>query len=135
MENVYLTIRHLSPGMKSNMQDYEGEWVDLRAAETVALKRGEVYDMRLGVSMILPSNYEAHITLRSSAFSKWRIMSVLGTKVIDPKFNAYDAEWTFPIMALEDTKIHKNDRICQFRVFKQQGHVMVKTEGDLRDGE
>lgn len=29
-------------------------------------------------------------------------------------------QWHFPAFALRDTIIHKNDRICQFRIMKKQ---------------
>ena len=39
----------------------KGDWIDLRSAEDVAIKKGEYHLIRLGVGMILPDGYEAHI--------------------------------------------------------------------------
>ena len=33
-------------------------------------------------------------------------------------------QWHFPALAIRDTEIHKNDRICQFRVMKNQPIIM-----------
>ena len=38
----------------------QGDWIDLRAAEDVEMKAGELRVIRLGVGMILPEGYEAH---------------------------------------------------------------------------
>ena len=35
----------------------KGDWIDLRAAETVELKAGEFKLIKLGVGMILPQGY------------------------------------------------------------------------------
>lgn len=44
----------------------------------------------------------------------------------------------FPAYAIEDTIIHKNDRICQFRVVEKQPKIVFvnvdKLEGDSRGG-
>ena len=39
----------------------QGDWIDLRAAETVSLSKGEFKLISLGVGMILPDGYEAHL--------------------------------------------------------------------------
>ena len=31
--------------------------------------------------------------------------------------------WHFPALAIRDTEIHKNDRICQFRIMKNQPKI------------
>ena len=36
------------------------DWIDLRAAEDVTMKKGEFRLIRLGVAMELPQGYEAH---------------------------------------------------------------------------
>lgn len=36
-----------------------GDWIDLRAAQDVTLKKGELANIPLGVAMELPSGYEA----------------------------------------------------------------------------
>ena len=48
--------------------DGKSDWIDLRAAESVDLKKGEFKLIPLGVAMELPKGYEAHIVPRSSTF-------------------------------------------------------------------
>ena len=77
----------------------------------------------LGVAMKLPDGYEAHIEARSSTYRNFKIIRI-NSGVIDNSYCGNDDEWHFEALALEHTIIHKNDRICQFRVMKNQPKVM-----------
>lgn len=98
----------------------KGDWVDLRAAETVELKAGEYKLIPLGIGMILPEGYEANIVPRSSTFKKWGIIQTNSFAVIDNSYSGDNDQWFYPVYATRDTVIHKNDRICQFRINKKQ---------------
>ena len=102
----------------------KGDWIDLRSAESVAIKKGEYYLIRLGVGMILPDGYEAHIVPRSSTPSKFGIMCANSVGIIDNSYSGDADEWMFPAMAIRDTVILKNDRICQFRIVKNQPEII-----------
>ena len=102
----------------------KGDWIDLRSAENVAIKKGEYRLIRLGVGMILPDGYEAHIVPRSSTPSKFGIMSANSVGIIDNSYSGDADEWMFPAVALRDTIIFKNDRICQFRIRKNQPEIV-----------
>ena len=104
-----------------------GDWVDLRAAETVVLKKGESKLISLGVSMRLPEGYEAHIVPRSSTFSKWKILQANHFGVIDNSYSGDTDIWKFLAIAVEDTTIEKNDRICQFRIVNKQPELLFRT--------
>ena len=97
-----------------------GDWIDLRAAETVKLKAGEFKLISLGVSMKLPDGYEAHIVPRSSTFKNWGIIQTNHMGVIDNSYSGDNDIWRFPAYAVRDTEIKENDRICQFRIMKRQ---------------
>ena len=106
-----------------------GDWVDLRAAETVELKAGEYKPISLGVSMQLPKGYEAHVLPRSSTFKNFGIILVKGMGVIDNAYCGNGDIWGFPALAMRNTVIHKGDRIAQFRIAKRQPKLkFVKTE-------
>ncbi|MCX4356858.1 MAG: dUTP diphosphatase [Oscillospiraceae bacterium] len=98
----------------------KGDWIDLRAAETVRINKGEFRLIPLGVGMILPEGYEAHIVPRSSTFKNFGIIQTNHCGVIDESYCGDNDQWHFPAYALRDTIIHKNDRICQFRIMKKQ---------------
>ena len=100
-----------------------GDWIDLRTAETVAMNTGDFKLISLGVSMKLPEGYEAHVVPRSSTFKKWGILQTNSTGIIDNSYSGTNDIWRFPALAIRDTVINKNDRICQFRIVKRQPTV------------
>ena len=51
----------------------KSDWIDLRSAETVHLKKGEFHLIPLGVGMKLPEGYEANIVPRSSTYKNFKI--------------------------------------------------------------
>ena len=97
-----------------------GDWIDLRAAEDVVMKAGEYRMIPLGVAMELPKGYEAIVAPRSSTFKKYGIISANSIGIIDEAFRGDGDEWNFLAYAVRDTKIHKNERICQFRIIQHQ---------------
>lgn len=100
-----------------------GDWIDLRAAETVAMNTGDFKLISLGISMKLPEGYEAHVVPRSSTFKKWGVLQTNSTGIIDNSYSGTNDIWRFPALAMRDTVINKNDRICQFRIVKRQPTV------------
>lgn len=110
-----------------------GDWIDLRAAEDVELKAGEFKLISLGVSMKLPEGYEAHIVPRSSTFKTWGILQTNHMGVIDNSYCGNEDIWKFPAYATRDTKISKNDRICQFRLVEKMKPVEFVTVDSLGD--
>ena len=108
-----------------------GDWVDLRAAEEVSLKAGEFKLISLGISVQLPKGYEAHIVPRSSTFMNFGIIKTNHYGVIDESYCGDNDIWKFPAYALRDTKIHINDRICQFRLYEHQPSLELKEVSKL----
>ncbi len=105
----------------------QGDWIDLRAAETVELKAGEFRLISLGVSMKLPQGYEAHLATRSSTFKKWGVILTNGVGIIDESYCGDNDIWHFSALAMRDTVIEKGDRICQFRIMKKMPDVTLET--------
>ena len=57
--------------------------------------------------------------------------------VIDCSYCGDNDEWCMPVLAIEDTFIGKNDRICQFRVLKNQDAIeweIVESLGNANRG-
>jgi dUTP pyrophosphatase len=96
------------------------DWVDLRSALTIELKAGEYKLIPLGVAMELPRGYEANFVPRSSTFKNYGILQTNHFSVIDESYKGENDQWYFGAYATRDTIIHKNDRICQFRINKKQ---------------
>ena len=107
------------------------DWIDLRAAEDVELKAGEFKMIPLGIAMELPEGYEAHIVPRSSTFKKWGIIQANHMGVVDQAYCGDNDQWADPVIALRDTAIHKNDRICQFRIVENQPNLHFVTVDHL----
>ena len=101
----------------------KGDWIDLRAAETVSLKAGEFKLISLGVAIELPKGYEAHVCPRSSTFKTWGILQANSMGIIDESYCGENDIWRFPAFATRDTVINENDRICQFRIMKKMEEV------------
>lgn len=100
--------------------DGKSDWIDLRAAEDVVLKQGEWKLIPLGVGMQLPKGYEAHVVPRSSTFKNFGIIQTNHMGVIDYTYSGDNDQWFMPVLAMRDTEIHVNDRICQFRIMENQ---------------
>ena len=116
----------------------KSDWIDLRSAEDVELKAGDFKLISLGVSMELPKGYEAHIIPRSSTFKTWGIIQTNSMGLIDESYCGDNDIWKMPVYATKDTVIHKNDRICQFRIMEHQPEIVFKEvkklEGKDRGG-
>ncbi len=100
--------------------DGKSDWIDLRAAERVELKKGDFALINLGISMRLPEGYEAHIAPRSSTFKNFGIIQANSVGVVDESYCGPNDWFYFPAIALRDTVIEVNDRICQFRIMEHQ---------------
>lgn len=103
-----------------------GDWIDLRAAEDVTMKAGEYKAIPLGVAMELPQGYEAIVAARSSTFKKMGVLLANGIGIIDESYKGDNDEWHFLAYAVRDTVIHKNERICQFRILRHQPLIHLK---------
>lgn len=117
---MQILIKYLSDKIDLIKQQPNGDWIDLRASETVEMKSGEFKLISLGVAMQLPFGYEAHIVPRSSTYKNFGVIQTNHMGVIDNSYCGDEDEWKFPAYALRDTVIHQNDRICQFRIVKKQ---------------
>lgn len=105
----------------------KGDWIDLRASEDFDLDAGDFVIIPLGIGMKLPEGYEAHVVPRSSTYKKWGIIQTNSMGVIDNSYSGENDEWKFPALAMRDTHISKNDRICQFRIVKKQPEIEIIT--------
>lgn len=143
--NIDLDFReHISVRYLTDMEPLEqhGDWIDLRAAEDVFI---EVFDsalIPLGVAMQLPPGCEAVVAARSSTFKTWGIILANGIGIIDNGYNGNNDQWYFPAICLRGktvqngragTVIHKNDRIAQFRIFKNQPAIALDQVESLRN--
>lgn len=111
----------------------KSDWIDLRAAETVEMKKGECKLIPLGVAMQLPEGYEAIIAPRSSTLKNFGIVQTNSIGVIDETYCGNNDQWYFPAEAKRDTVIAAGDRICQFRIFEHQPQLVFKPVDTLEN--
>ena len=96
--------------------------------------------------MELPVGYEAILVPRSSTFKNYGIIQTNGEGVIDGfstdengkiiQGTGYCGDndiWKMPVYATRYTVIHKNDRICQFRIQKKQPDIEFVEVEHLRN--
>lgn len=79
------------------------------------IEKGEFKLIPLGVALALPKGYEAHVVPRSSTFKTYGVIQANSMGIIDNSYCGPNDQWKFPALAVRDTVIEVNDRICQFR--------------------
>lgn len=126
-----IKIKYHNPNIDKLEKIKEGDWIDLRSAETVNLKSGEFKLISLGVSMKLPEGYEAHIVPRSSTFKNFGVIQTNHCGIIDNSYSGTNDVWMFPVYALRDTVISENDRICQFRIVEKMPTISFEETDEL----
>lgn len=104
-------------------QKKASDWIDLRAAETVAIRQGEAKKISLGISMELPEGYEAYILPRSSTFDTYGLVVTNSEGVIDNAYSGPEDIWKLSLYATRNTVVNKDDRICQFRIMPKQPKI------------
>lgn len=115
----------------------QGDWMDLRNAEEVVMKKGDFMYIPLGISVEMPVGYEAHIVPRSSTYKRYGIIQANHMGVVDNDYNGDEDRWYMPAIAMRDTTIPVDNRICQFRLIRNQEPltlVEVETLGNYARG-
>lgn len=115
-----IKVKYFGEQEKLTYVDGKSDWIDLRAAETVEMKKGEFKLIPLGVAMEIPVGYEAHVVPRSSTFKNFGVLQVNSQGIIDNSYKGPNDQWFFPALAMRDTEIEKGSRICQFRIMENQ---------------
>lgn len=124
-----IKIQYLNDKVKKIEKIPQGDWIDLTSAKDYKLNKGDFALIHLGVAMELPKGYEAHVVPRSSTFKNFKVIQTNGIGIIDQTYCGSDDWWFMPVYAVEDTEIHAGDRICQFRLFKNQNEInFIETE-------
>lgn len=126
-----LKIKYFSKDIQKIEKIEKGDWIDLRSVIDIQLHQGDFTLIPLGIGMILPEGYEAHIVPRSSTFKNYGILQTNGIGIIDNSYSGENDEWKMPVLAMKDTVIHKNDRICQFRIMPKMQELHIQEVSHL----
>ncbi|MCR5104774.1 MAG: deoxyuridine 5'-triphosphate nucleotidohydrolase [Eubacterium sp.] len=137
-EKIYI-MYHTDKIDKINYDiEKKGDWIDLRAAEEYHLKQGDFQLINLGISVRIPEGYELIIAPRSSTFKNFGVLQTNGIGIVDNSYNTSKDILMMPVLAMRDTVIHVNDRICQFRIQRNQPQITFEEveilEGNSRGG-
>ena len=133
MDELQIKIKYHNQKINKIKKIEVGDWIDLRAAETVTIKKDNFKLISLGISMQLPKGYEAHVVPRSSTFKNFGIIQTNHIGIIDESYCGNNDIWFFPAYALRDTVINKNERICQFRIVKKMPAIDFKEVDKLNN--
>ena len=128
-----LRIKYFDKNIEKLKKTEKGDWIDLRSAIDISLKKGDFALIPLGVGMVLPDGYEAHIVPRSSTFKNWKIIQTNSVGIIDNSYSGENDQWMMPVYTVEDTEIKKNDRICQFRILEKMHALEIQEVEHLND--
>ena len=135
----------------------KGEWVDLRAAQTISLKAPQAGTLKthtvlgarvssrdvsfnfklipLGIAMKLPKGFEAVVAPRSGTYKNYGIMQANSLGIIDNSYSGDEDEWMFPALPFINTTVNEGDRICQFRIqLSQKATIRQKIKWFLSSG-
>lgn len=118
-KNLKIKIKYFDDNIEKINKIDIGDWIDLRSAKDINIKKYELKLIPLGVAMELPKGYEANVVSRSSTYKNFGIIQANAFAIIDESYCGNDDQWFFAAVALRDTEIKKGDRICQFRINKK----------------
>lgn len=118
-----IKVKYFTNDIKKLEKISQGDLIDLRASEDVEMKAGKFKLIPLGVAMELPKGYKANVYPRSSTYKNFGIIMANSVGQIDESYCGNNDQWHFPAIALKDTAIHKNDRICQFEIQKKMPDI------------
>lgn len=130
-----IKVKYHSADMPRIEKIIQGDWIDLRAAEDIELKAGEFKLIPLGVSIELPSGYEALLAPRSSTFKKHGIIQTNSVGVVDESYCGDNDQWFMPVYATRDVKIEKFTRLCQFRIIEHQPKLNIIEVSSLNNSD
>lgn len=95
------------------------------------MKKGEFRLINLGISVQLPKGYEMLVVPRSSTYRNFGLIQTNSMGVVDESYCGDGDVLMMPVMAVRDTEVHVNDRICQFRILEHQPKIIFEETDHL----
>lgn len=133
MERIEAYIKYHDSELLPVEAQHKTEWFDARCAEDVTMNKGEYRLLSLGVTIKIPDGWEIIIAPRSSTYKQFGVILANSIGVIDNAYGNDEADiLRFPAIAMRDTHIRKNDRICQFRFQRVQPKVSLLEVNHIR---
>ena len=123
-----LKVKYHNPEMTKINFSNTGNFLDLRSSAKVELKAGDFKLIDLGISIKLPDGYWGQVVPRSSLFKNHGLIETNGFGVIDTSYCGEDDHWMLPVYATRDTTIEFDERICQFRIVKDNPFTIKEVD-------
>jgi dUTP pyrophosphatase len=133
VKELDMKIKYHSLGLIRVEKISIGDWIDLRTVEDVEMKVGDFKLISLGISVEVPKGYEMWLVPRSSTFKNFGIIQTNGIGIIDESYCGDGDIIKMAALAMRDTKISTDSRICQFRLMPKQlpiNFITVDTLGN-----
>lgn len=130
-DSVAVRIKYHNEDLIKLQDINKGDWIDLRAAEDVTMKAGEFKFISLGISMEIPKGWEMNIVPRGSTYKNFGIIQTNHMGVVDHTYCGDGDIIKMPALAMRDTEIKINDRICQFRLNENQPKLCLEEVDSL----
>ncbi len=139
--SMKIKIKYFSKDYPRLEKIKKGDWVDLRVDnikqhlindnqvwylgndknwDKMIYQKGDIIKFGLGVAMELQEGYEAIVIPRSSTFKRWGLIQTNSVGLIDNSYKGGNDEWQIEFIAMRDGVINRFDRVCQFRIQKNQ---------------
>lgn len=136
-EELEIKVKYFNENQPRLEKITVGDWIDLSVRVGVHISsKNDVTMIPLGIGMILPEGYEAHILPRSSTAKQYGIVMANSMGIVDNSYSGNEDEWKFPAIAINDehsTFIPTGARIAQFRIVKNQPPIRFTTVEKLND--
>lgn len=128
MQIPQIKVKYHNKDLIKIKYDENGNFFDLRAAKRYEIKKGDFALIDLGVSIKLPEGYWGQVVPRSSLFKNHKVIQANSFGVIDTTYCGEDDHWMLPVLAFDDTVIEFNERICQFRIVKDNPFTILEVD-------
>lgn len=99
MKEIKIMYHNDNPKLDHIGDKNKSNWIDLYTAEDYEIEVGKRYMLSLGVSIKLPSGYEANIVPRSSTFKQFGLLQCNHYGVIDTSYCSDKDVWHMPVYA------------------------------------
>ena len=121
-----LKVKYFDKEIEKIKKINKGDWIDLRSAADIFLTKGQFALIPLGVGMVLPEGYEAHIAPRSSTFKNWKILQVNSVGVVDNSYSGDTDQWMMPVLQQKILKSKKMTASASSGLLKRCRRLKLK---------
>ena len=115
--NNVMINTHLKTDFNPIFYSGKGSWIDLKVPQDIFIEPHSHAMIDLGLSMMIPDDFEVHLLPRSSTYSKYQITLANMMGIIDEDYSGTEDYWLASALyhGDEPLRIEKGTRLFQFR--------------------